>query len=140
MSGLNGHRPVLRLKSSDQISVEEHARFQPFLVIMREVNSGLELEPATLQFYVRAPKPELAAMFAYKLWLKWRRTDRGIGEFDSKYPEVVDDGIVTVLDENDFRSVWKSMSGVKFPKFTGPSRNPIGFLFEKDGTTNIINN
>ena len=105
---------------------------------MRENSSELALEPTALQFFVRAPNPQLAAMFAYKLWLKWRRTDQGIGEFDSKYPEIVDDGVVTVLDEGDFRGVWKSMQNVPFPKFTGPPRNPIAFLFEKGPTNNII--
>ena len=126
---------VLRLKYVDEISADEHARFQPWQVIIQEKGSALDIEAKALQFFVRAPNKAMAALFAYKLWKKWHRDDVGKDEFD-RYPEIIDQGLVTVLDEGDYRSVWKKFSAVmKFPKFTGPPKNPLGFKFEKSPLT-----
>lgn len=94
---------------------------------------GLNIQPSLLElglvpviYYIRGPDPQAACMLASKMWLKWEKVDKGLG--DQEFPDVVDFGYAECIDEGDFRKAWSEIQKHNLPHAVyGNLKNPSAF-------------
>ena len=88
-------------KKADEITQEEGEKFTPWMVTMPIERDSLKLAIYETVYYVRAPDPFMAGMFASKLFAAWE------GEEFMPFPSVNDsEGLAEKLTERQYKSCW----------------------------------
>lgn len=78
-------------------------------------------------YYIRAQKPQEAAMMAARQWLSWEKKDLGL-EFH-KFPDIEEAGAGCGIDERDFQEKWKAAQASGDFKYVGMRENPTLFTY-----------
>lgn len=123
-------KAVARPKYIEEISGDEAAVHQPWEIMM--MIQATELDPTTYPcfVYIRAQKPEHAAMMAHQLWAQWERNEKG-HEYH-KYPDVTEMGGGCGIDEQEFQEQWKEAQRYEH-RYQGMKENPSAFICFKPG-------